>query len=155
LATLKTTSGSNPSEESNLSRRTPGPSKPRIGTKRRILSTSLVRCSSTGPRTSSTVPGSRRPLRSVPPTNIARHTQRLPLSFVAPLESKHHASDDSLAKLVWRVKLVTELQAGQTTDVEAARIERDHQADLSDLGVRLAEAKPLTSASRGRLSRQR
>jgi hypothetical protein len=44
-----------------------------------------------------------------------------------------------MAKLVWRVKLVTELQAGETTEVEVARIERDQQAGLSDLGLRLAE----------------
>jgi hypothetical protein len=48
-----------------------------------------------------------------------------------------------MAKLVWRVKLVTELQAGETTEVEVARIERD---ELSDLGLGLAEAKQLTSA---------
>ena len=51
-----------------------------------------------------------------------------------------------MAKLVWRVKLVTELQAGETTEVEVARIERDEQAGLSGLGLRLAEAKQLTSA---------
>ena len=51
-----------------------------------------------------------------------------------------------MANLVWRVKLVTELQAGETTEVEVARIERDEQAGLSDLGLRLAEAKQLTSA---------
>ena len=51
-----------------------------------------------------------------------------------------------MAKLVWRVKLVTELQAGETTEVEVARIECDEQAGLSDLGLRLAEAKQLTSA---------
>ncbi len=51
-----------------------------------------------------------------------------------------------MEKLVWRVKLVTELQAGETTEVEVARIERDQQASLSDLGLRLAEAKQLTSA---------
>jgi hypothetical protein len=45
-----------------------------------------------------------------------------------------------------RVKLVTELQAGETTEVEVARIERDEQTGLSDLGLRLAEAKQLTSA---------
>jgi hypothetical protein len=48
-----------------------------------------------------------------------------------------------MAKLVWRVKLVTELRAGETTEIEVARIERDEQADLSDLGLRLAEAKQL------------
>jgi hypothetical protein len=43
---------------------------------------------------------------------------------------------------MWRVKLVTELQAGETTEVEVARIERGEQAaGLSDLGLRLAEAK--------------
>jgi hypothetical protein len=51
-----------------------------------------------------------------------------------------------MAKLVWRVKLVRELQAGEATEVEIARIERDEQAGLSDLGLRLAEAKQLTSA---------
>jgi hypothetical protein len=51
-----------------------------------------------------------------------------------------------MAKLVWRVKLVAELQAGETTEVEAARSERDEPAGLSDLGLRLAEAKQLTSA---------
>ena len=51
-----------------------------------------------------------------------------------------------MARLVWRVKLVTELQAGETTEVEVARIERDEQVGLSDLGLRLAEAKQLTSA---------
>ena len=51
-----------------------------------------------------------------------------------------------MAKLVWRVKLVRELQAGETTEVEVARIERDEQVDLSELGLRLAEAKQLTFA---------
>jgi hypothetical protein len=51
-----------------------------------------------------------------------------------------------VAKLVWRVKLVTELEAGEATEVEVARIERDEQAGLSDLGLRLAETKQLTSA---------
>jgi hypothetical protein len=51
-----------------------------------------------------------------------------------------------VTKLVWRVKLVTELQAGETMEVEVARIERDEQAGLADLGLRLAEAKQLTSA---------
>jgi hypothetical protein len=51
-----------------------------------------------------------------------------------------------MAKLVWWVKLVTELPAGETTEVEVAHIERDEQAGLSDLGLRLVEAKQLTSA---------
>src|SRR3954454_18979252 len=41
---------------------------------------------------------------------------------------------------------VTELEAGETTEVEVARIERDQQAGLADLGLRLAEAKRLTAA---------
>jgi hypothetical protein len=44
------------------------------------------------------------------------------------------------------VKLVAEFETGETTEVEVARIERDEQAGLSDLGLRLAEAKQLTSA---------
>jgi hypothetical protein len=38
-----------------------------------------------------------------------------------------------------QAKLVTELQAGETTEVEVARLERDEQASLADLGLRLAE----------------
>ncbi|MFL5279682.1 MAG: hypothetical protein ACJ8AW_01450 [Rhodopila sp.] len=51
-----------------------------------------------------------------------------------------------MAKLVWRVKLVAELQAGVTTEVEVARVERDDQASVADLGLRLAEAKQITAA---------
>jgi hypothetical protein len=51
-----------------------------------------------------------------------------------------------MTKLVWRVKLVTELPAGETTEVEVARIECDEQAGVSELELRLAEAKQLTSA---------
>jgi len=53
---------------------------------------------------------------------------------------------EPVTKLVWRVKLVTELQAGETMEVEVARIERDEQAGLADLRLRLSEAKQLTSA---------
>jgi hypothetical protein len=49
-------------------------------------------------------------------------------------------------KLVWRVKLVAELEPGLTTEIEVARLERDEQAGLADLGLRLAEAKHLTAA---------
>jgi hypothetical protein len=42
--------------------------------------------------------------------------------------------------------LVTELEAGETTEVEVARLERDAQAGLAGLGLRLAEAKQLTAA---------
>ena len=51
-----------------------------------------------------------------------------------------------MAKLVWRVKLVTELQPGVTTETEVARIERDEKANLAELGLRLEEAKQLTAA---------
>jgi len=43
-------------------------------------------------------------------------------------------------KLVWRVKLVAEFETGETTEVEVARLERDEQAGLADLGLRLDEA---------------
>jgi hypothetical protein len=49
-------------------------------------------------------------------------------------------------KLVWRVKLVAELRAGVMTETEVARIERDEEAGLADLGLRLAETKQLTAA---------
>ena len=49
-------------------------------------------------------------------------------------------------KLVWRVKLVAELEAGVTTEVEVACFERDEQAGVAELGLRLAEAKQLTAA---------
>ena len=48
--------------------------------------------------------------------------------------------------MVWRVKLVAELELGLTTEVEVARLERDEQAGLADLGLWLAEAKQLTAA---------
>jgi len=49
-------------------------------------------------------------------------------------------------KLVWRVKLVAEFGAGESTEVEVARLERDEQAGLADLGLCLAEAKQLMAA---------
>ena len=51
-----------------------------------------------------------------------------------------------MAKQVWRVKLVAEFESGETTEVEVARLERDGQTGLADLGLRLAEAKQLTAA---------
>jgi hypothetical protein len=51
-----------------------------------------------------------------------------------------------VAKLVWRVKLVAERQPGVTTETEVTRIERDEQANLAELGLRLEEAKQLTAA---------
>jgi hypothetical protein len=49
-------------------------------------------------------------------------------------------------KLVWRVKLVAEFETGETTEVEVAHLERDEQAGLAGLGLRLGEAKRLTAA---------
>ena len=51
-----------------------------------------------------------------------------------------------MAKLVWRVKLVAELQPGVMTETEVARIERDDETSLAELGLRLDEAKQLTAA---------
>src|SRR3954452_8970146 len=51
-----------------------------------------------------------------------------------------------VSKLGWRVKLGGDLQAGVTTEIEVARIERDEEAGLADLGLRLDEAKQLTAA---------
>ena len=53
---------------------------------------------------------------------------------------------EPVPKMVWRVKLVGELEPGLTTEVEVARLERDEQAGLADLGLRLAEVKQLTAA---------
>jgi hypothetical protein len=49
-------------------------------------------------------------------------------------------------KLVWRVKLEAELRPGVMTETEVARIERDEQAGVADLGLRLAETKQITAA---------
>ncbi len=51
-----------------------------------------------------------------------------------------------MTKLVWRVKLVAEVQPGVVAETELARIERDEEAGLADFGLRLAEAKQLTAA---------
>ena len=44
------------------------------------------------------------------------------------------------------MKLVAELRPGVMTETEVARIERDEQAGLADLGLRLAETKQITAA---------
>ncbi|MFL5284177.1 MAG: hypothetical protein ACJ8AW_25100 [Rhodopila sp.] len=51
-----------------------------------------------------------------------------------------------MPKLMWRLKLVAELRPGVVTETEVARIERDEQAGLADLGLRLAETKQITAA---------
>ncbi len=50
-----------------------------------------------------------------------------------------------MAKLVWRVKLVTERHPGVTTETELAFIERDADVGFAELGLRLDEAKRLTA----------
>jgi hypothetical protein len=44
------------------------------------------------------------------------------------------------------LKLVAEMRPGAVTETEVARIERDEEAGLADLGLQLAEAKQLTAA---------
>src|SRR3954470_5717060 len=58
---------------------------------------------------------------------------------------------EPVAKLVWRVKLVAELEPGVVTETELARIERDAQAGLAELGLQLDEAKRLTAGLQARL----
>ena len=51
-----------------------------------------------------------------------------------------------MPKLVWRVKLVAELEPGVATETEVGRFERGEEVGLADLGLRLEEAKRLTAA---------
>jgi hypothetical protein len=60
-----------------------------------------------------------------------------------------------MAKLVWRVKLVTELQAGGTTEVEVARIERDEQVAYPTSGSVSQRQSSSPPPSRRRSSRHR
>src|SRR3954453_17879313 len=54
-------------------------------------------------------------------------------------------------KLVWRGELVAELRPGVMTETEVARIERDEQAGLADLGLRLAETKKIKGAGQAEI----
>ncbi len=65
----------------------------------------------------------------------------------------HGTRGELVPKMVWRVKLVAELEFGFTTEVEVARLERDEQAGLADLGLRLAEAKQGVRHRTGRIAR--
>ncbi len=56
-----------------------------------------------------------------------------------------------MAKLVWQVKLVAEPESGVITETELARIERDQQASVAELGLRLDEAKRLMAALQAQL----
>ena len=56
-----------------------------------------------------------------------------------------------MARLVWRVRLVADLEPGVVTAAELARIVRDAQAGLAELGLRLDEAKRLTATPQAQL----
>ena len=84
----------------------------------------------------------------MPPASVRDHRDHANLWGLFHLGYVLGSRDEGelVAKLVWRVKLVTELEAGVTTEVEVARLERNEQAGLADLGLRLAEAKQLMAA---------
>ncbi len=63
----------------------------------------------------------------------------------APVASWLTGERGPVPKLVWRVKLVAELEPGVTTETEVARIERDEEASLVGLGLKFDEAKRLTA----------
>jgi hypothetical protein len=54
-------------------------------------------------------------------------------------------------KLVWRVKLVAELEPGLATETEVARFERGEGVGPAELGLRLDEVKRLTAALQTRI----
>ena len=56
-----------------------------------------------------------------------------------------------MPKLVWRVKLVAELEPGVATETEVGRVERGEEGGLADLGLRLGEAKRLTAARQAQI----
>ena len=58
-----------------------------------------------------------------------------------------------MAKLVWRVKLVAELEPGNVSETEVARIERDDYAVSETLGLTLDESKRLTAATQAAIVR--
>ena len=60
-----------------------------------------------------------------------------------------------MAKLVWRVKLVTELQAGETTEVAVARIERDEEVAYPTSGSVSQRQSSSPPPSRRRSARHR
>src|SRR3954465_1085918 len=63
----------------------------------------------------------------------------------------HRGEWGPVAKLVWRVKLVAELQPGVTTETEVARLERDEAAGLAELGLRLAGANKTPAPPQARI----
>ena len=58
-----------------------------------------------------------------------------------------------MAKLVWRVKLVAELEPGIVSETEVARVERDDFAVAETLGLTLDEGKHLMAATQAEIVR--
>ena len=58
-----------------------------------------------------------------------------------------------MAKLVWRVKLIAELEPGIVSETEVARIERDDFAVPETLGLTLDEGKQLMAATQAEIVR--
>ena len=58
-----------------------------------------------------------------------------------------------MAKLVWRVKLVAELEPGFASETEVARIERDDFAVPETVGLTLEESKQLMAATQAGIVR--
>jgi hypothetical protein len=58
-----------------------------------------------------------------------------------------------VAKLVWRVKLIAELESGCVSETEVARIERDDFAVPDTLGLTLDEGKQLMAATQAEIVR--
>jgi hypothetical protein len=58
-----------------------------------------------------------------------------------------------MAKLVWRVKLVAELEPGIVSETEVARVERNDFAVAETLGLTLDEGKQLMAATQAEIVR--
>lgn len=58
-----------------------------------------------------------------------------------------------MAKLVWRVKLIAELEPGIVSETEAAHIERDDFTVPETLGLTLEEGKQLMAAAQAEIVR--
>jgi hypothetical protein len=58
-----------------------------------------------------------------------------------------------MQKLVWRLKLDADSGAGNTTEIEVARIGREAWADPERLGLSLSEGKRLTAAIQSEMVR--
>jgi hypothetical protein len=58
-----------------------------------------------------------------------------------------------MAKLVWRLKLIAELEPGIVSETEVARIERDDLAVPETLGLMLKEGKQLMAGAQAAVVR--